>query len=189
MDIRFSTEQDASALLAIYEKYISTSITFETEVPTVTDFAGRIRDITAVYPYLLLSDGGKAVGYAYAHRARERAAYDWYAELSVYLDPACTGRGLGKKLYGLLMDLLAMQGVRTAMGCVTLPNPASEALHASLGFRLAGVSYKAGYKDGAWHDVGWFEKPLGSYDVPPAPLRPVGALDRAAVAALLARAF
>ena len=189
MTVRFASEQDASALLAIYARYIDTSVTFETEVPTVADFAGRIWDITAVYPYLLLEEDGRAIGYAYAHRARDRAAYDWYAELSVYLDPACTGRGLGKTLYGLLMDLLTMQGVRTAMGCVTLPNPASEALHASLGFRLAGVSYKAGYKNGAWQDVGWFEKPLGSYDAPPAPLLPMRALDSAAVAELLARAL
>ncbi len=185
MTVRFASPQDAPALLAIYAQYIPTSVTFETETPTAEDFAGRIRDISAMYPYLVLAEGDRPIGYAYAHRARERAAYDWYVELSVYLDRAWTGRGLGPRLYGLLTDLLAMQGIRTAMGCVTLPNPASEAMHAALGFRLAGVSRKAGYKDGAWHDVGWYEKSLASYTIPPAPVIPIGALDRAAVAARL----
>lgn len=185
MTVRFAAEQDAPALLAIYARYIPTSVTFETETPSIADFAGRIRDISAMYPYLVLLEEGRPIGYAYAHRARERAAYDWYVELSVYLDPDHTGRGLGPRLYGLLMDLLAMQGIRTAMGCVTLPNPASEAMHTAMGFRLAGVSRKAGYKDGAWHDVGWYEKPLAPYDIPPAPVIPIGALDRAAVAARL----
>lgn len=188
MDIRFADAQrDAEALLAVYAPYIATSVTFETALPTAEEFAGRIRGIQAAYPYLVLTDGDVAAGYAYAHRARDRAAYDWFAELSVYLRQAYTGRGLGKKLYALLMDLLALQNVQTAMGCVTAPNAASEALHASLGFRRVGVSRRAGYKDGAWHDVIWFERALGPYHVPPAPLLPFPEVDPEAVAAVLAR--
>ena len=185
MNVRFASEADAPALLAIYAQYIDTSVTFETELPSVEDFQGRIRDISAMYPYLVLEDGGRAVGYAYAHRVRERAAYDWIVELSVYLDQERCGRGLGPRLYSLLMDLLRLQGIRTAMGCVTSPNPRSEAMHAALGFRLAGVSACAGYKDGKWHDVSWFEKPLAPYDVPPAPVTPIGRVDAALLAAAM----
>ena len=187
MDIRFATEQDAAGLLAVYAQYIDTSVTFETALPSAEAFAGRIRDIRRASPYLVLEDRGRVAGYAYAHRARERTAYDWYAELSIYLDRDHTGQGLGKRLYRLLTDLLALQNVQTAMGCVTVPNAASEALHRALDFRLAGVSYKAGYKNGAWHDVAWYEKVLGDYAVPPAPLVPFPETDPAAVAAVLAR--
>ena len=185
MDIRFASEQDAAGLLAVYEQYIDTSITFETELPTAEAFAARIRDIRQVYPYLALEVGGRIAGYAYAHRIRERAAYDWCVELSVYLDRAYTGRGYGRKLYALLMELLALQNVKTAVGCVTVPNAASEALHASMGFARVGLSPCSGYKNGAWHDVAWFEKPLGDYDVPPAPLLPLSAVDPAAVSEVM----
>ena len=185
MTVRFAQESDAAALLAIYGQYLDTSITFETELPTQADFAGRIREISRIYPYIVCEEGDRIVGYAYAHRVRERAAYDWLAELSVYLDGAYTHRGLGKKLYTLLMELLRLQGVRTAMGCVTVPNPASEALHSALGFDLVGISRSAGYKDGAWHDVAWFEKPLAPYDVPPAPLVSIRDVDSAAVASVM----
>lgn len=185
MNIRFATESDAAALLSIYGQYIDTSVTFEYTLPSPEEFAGRIRDISRVYPYLVLEEDVRIIGYAYAHRARERTAYDWYAELSVYLDRACVGQGLGTKLYSLLMDLLRLQGLKTAMGCVTVPNPASEALHESLGFSLAGTSRKVGYKDGAWHDVAWYEKALAPYDVPPSPLIPFPDTDPAAVNALI----
>ena len=185
--VRFATEADGPALLAVYAQYIDTSITFEYTLPTAEEFAGRIRDISKVYPYLVLERDGAPVGYAYAHRSREREAYDWVAELSIYLDRTATGQGLGKRLYSLLIDLLAMQGLKTAMGCVTVPNAASEAMHAALGFTRVGLSPNAGYKAGAWRDVSWFEKALGSYDVPPAPLLPIGAVDAHAAAERMAR--
>ena len=187
--VRFATEADADALLAVYAPYIETPVTFEYTCPTAAEFAARIREISAVYPYLVLESDGHIVGYAYAHRARERAAYDWLVELSVYLHPAHTGRGLGKRLYALLLDLLTMQGIKTAMGCVAAPNPASEALHASLGFTLVGTSKCSGYKNGRWHDVLWYEKPLGAYDVPPAPVTPIGQLDAGSVREALGRYF
>ena len=188
MDIRFAdAEKDAAGLLAVYAQYIDTSITFETALPTTEAFTDRIRDIQRAYPYLVLTDGARIAGYAYAHRLRERAAYDWCVELSVYLDRSYTGRGWGRKLYSLLMDLLRLQNVKTAVGCVTVPNAASEALHLGMGFARVGTSPSSGYKNGAWHDVAWFEKPLGPYDVPPAPLLPLSDVDPAAVAAVLAR--
>lgn len=184
--VRLARPEDAGPLLDVYREYIDTSITFEYDLPTAEEFAQRIRDIEAVYPYLVLERAGRPVGYAYAHRSRERKAYDWVAELSIYLDTSATGQGLGKRLYSCLIDLLAMQGLKTAMGCVTVPNAASEALHAALGFTRVGLSPNAGYKNG-WRDVAWFEKPLAPYDTPPAPLRPFPELDQAAVAERLRR--
>ena len=185
MTIRFATEADAPALLGIYAQYIDTSVTFEYALPTVEEFAGRIRDISSQYPYLVCEVDGRAVGYAYAHRVRERAAYDWIVELSVYLDNGYTGRGLGTALYSLLIDLLSLQNIKTVMGCVTMPNEKSQALHNALGFRKVGTSVNAGYKNGAWHDVAWFEKAIAAYDTPPAPVIPMGGVSPEAVAAVL----
>lgn len=187
MSIRFASEADAAGLLAVYAPYIETSVTFEYDCPSLAEFAERIRTIRERWPYLVWEEDDRICGYTYAHLARERAAYGWYVELSIYLDGTCTGRGIGTQLYALLLELLRMQGVKTAMGCVTAPNPASEALHAAMGFRLTGTSRNAGYKNGQWHDVLWYELPLAPYDVPPAPVVPIRQLDPAAVDALFRR--
>ena len=132
MNLRFADEHDAAACLAIYAQYIDTSITFETALPSEDEFAGRIRSYGAVYPWLIAEEEGKILAYAYAHRAQERAAYDWNAELSVYVSKNAAGRGLGTRLYRALLALLKEQGVRTAYGVVTMPNDASAALHQKL---------------------------------------------------------
>ena len=151
------------------------------------EFARRIASYGGTHPYLVWEEGGRPVGYAYAHQLGERAAYQWSAELSVYLDRGWTARGIGRRLCGALLELLRLQGVRTAYGCVTVPNPASEGLHRALGFRTAGIWRSAGFKCGAWRDVAWFEKPLASYEPDPGPLLPIGAVPPAERAAVLAR--
>lgn len=185
MEIRFATERDSAALLHIYRQYIDTPITFEYELPTEAAFARRIRDIAAAYPYLVCEENGRIVGYAYAHRQAERAAYQWNAELSVYLDRAYTGRGIGKRLYGMLMDLLRLQGVRTVYALVTVPNEKSEGLHRAMGFRRMGTQRSTGYKDGAWRDVAWFEKAIAPYGEAPAPLLPIRQVPAEQTAAIL----
>ncbi len=186
MIIRFARAEDAQALLDIYAQYIHTPITFEYELPSAAEFARRISSTLADgYPYLVCQDGDEVLGYAYAHRLGERAAYQWNAELSIYLSSRAAGRGLGTALYLTLMDLLRLQGVKTVCGIVTRPNPASEGLHRALGFRLTGVREKAGYKNGTWHDVMWLEKPLGTYGPQPSPVLPVGQLPRDAVERVL----
>ena len=187
MAMRFAAAADSAALLDIYGAYLDTPVTFELTLPTEAEFARRIADFGGVYPYLVWEEGGRPLGYAYAHRLAERAAYQWGAELSVYLAPAAVGRGLGRRLYGALTELLRLQGVRTAYGCVTLPNPASEGLHEALGFRRSGVWRRAGCKGGVWWDVAWFEKPLAPYDPSPAPIRPIGSLPPEAAADILRR--
>ena len=136
MNLRFADEHDAAACLSIYAQYIDTSITFETALPSEDEFAGRIRSYGAVYPWLIAEEEVKILAYAYAHRAQERAAYDWNAELSVYVSKNAAGRGLGTRLYRALLALLKEQGVRTAYGVVTMPNDASAAPEA--GLRTAG---------------------------------------------------
>ena len=186
MIIRFARAEDAQALLDIYAQYIHAPITFEYELPSAAEFARRISSTLADgYPYLVCQDGDEVLGYAYAHRLGERAAYQWNAELSIYLSSRAAGRGLGTALYLTLMDLLRLQGVKTVCGIVTRPNPASEGLHRALGFRLTGVREKAGYKNGTWHDVMWLEKPLGTYGPQPSPVLPVGQLPRDAVERVL----
>ncbi len=185
MNIRFAQVADSKELLCIYAQYIDTPITFECVLPTEEAFAGRIAEIARDYPYLVCEEKGRIVGYAYAHRQMERAAYQWNAELSIYLDRTYTSKGLGRKLYGLLIELLKLQGVKTVYGGVTIPNLKSEMLHQSMGFRCLGVYHNTGYKAGAWHDVAWFEKEIASYELDPKPVLSIRALEGAAVARLL----
>lgn len=170
MALRLATPNDAQALVSIYGQYIHTPITFEYELPSTREFQDRITHTLEGYPYLVWEEDGVPVGYAYAHRFKERAAYQWGAELSVYLAQGHTSHGLGKKLYGALMELLAIQGVRTVYGIVTVPNEKSEGLHRSLGFQDAGICHNTGYVAGGWRDVQTFEKFIGSFDSEPVPI-------------------
>lgn len=185
MGIRMATTADTAELLAIYSQYIDTSITFEYTLPSRAEFSDRIAGILAEYPYLVWQEDGRILGYAYAHRHMERAAYQWNAELSVYLDRTACRRGLGRRLYGALMELLKMQGVLTAHALVTSPNPASQALHQSMGFGLTAVQRLAGYKNGAWHDVLWYEKELAPRGPDPTAPVPLSTLPQSQVAAVL----
>lgn len=178
MKIRFATPDDCPALLKIYAQYIETPITFEYVLPSEAEFSGRIAGISREYPYVVCEEGNRVFGYAYAHRHMEREAYQWNAELSVYLDSSHTSRGLGKKLYHVLIDILTLQRVKTVYGGVTVPNAKSEALHKSLGFKVLGTYHNAGYKDGKWHDVSWFEKAIAPYGPNPAPFVPIGRVSR-----------
>lgn len=187
MKLRLATQEDVPALLAIYKRYIPTNITFEYALPSEEEFSRRVESISSFYPYLVAADGESVLGYAYAHRIAERAAYSWGAELSIYLHPDAAGKGLGKRLYRTLIELLRLQGVRTVYGLVASPNPRSEALHQSMGFRLMGVQKNAGYKNGRWIDLLWFEKPIAPYDLEPIPLVPAHLLPPAAVQNILSK--
>lgn len=176
--IRIADPADAEALLSVYAQYIDTPITFEYALPTAEEFRRRILTTLEEYPYLVWEEDGRLLGYAYAHRFRSREADRWGAELSVYVDRNAHSRGVGKALYTELMRLLRQQGVKTAYGCVTLPNGKSEALHSSLGFTEAGVFHSAGFKAGQWFDVIWYEKALAPYDGQAEPPRPFPALHK-----------
>lgn len=177
MEIRMAELKDAQAILDIYAPYIlETNITFEYEVPSLADFKVRMQKIMQKYPYLAAVRNGRIVGYAYAHEHKERAAYGWNVELSVYVRMGEMGQGIGTMLYGRLFELLKRQNVQNLYACVTLPNEPSERLHRALGFALVGRFHQTGYKFGKWHDVGWFEKKIGNCETGEQllPVRPVG---------------
>ncbi len=185
MTIRFAVPADCIAVRAIYAAYIDTPITFECTLPSETAFADRMRGILQTYPYLVAEEAGRIVAYAYASRQREREAYQWNAELSVYVDPVHTSQGIGRALYTALIELLRQQGIRTVYGSVTVPNEKSERLHRAMGFRVLGTFHRTGYKKGRWHDVAWFEKTIAPYDADPEPFRPIREISADRLSAVL----
>ena len=167
--IRLATLSDAARIAAIYRPSVTDSvISFEAEPPDEVVMSERIRSTLARLPWLVC-EAGAVRGYAYASRYRERAAYQWSAEVSAYVDQDARGRGVGRALYTSLFATLVLQGYRNAYAGITLPNEASVGLHEAVGFTPIGVYRAVGYKFGAWHDVGWFERQLAPRDGDPAP--------------------
>lgn len=159
--IRLADRGDVSRILAIYRPYIlNTCITFETEVPSERAFLERFETITAHYPWIVWEEKGKILGYAYGDRAFARAAYDWDADLSIYLSEDARGMGLGGKLYGCLEALLARQGYHNLYALVTGENERSCRFHERHGYERIGVQRDSGWKHGRWHDVIWYAKRL-----------------------------
>lgn len=174
-EIRMAAVEDAKELLQIYAPYCTdTVITFEYEAPALEEFAGRICTVQKKYPYLVAVQEGNIVGYAYASQHKSRAAYQWNVETSIYVDRNCQAKGIGTLLYEKLMALLQKQNIRNVYACVTLPNDKSERIHGKFGFKLIGRFQAAGYKCGAWHEVGWFEKRLECNSEVPEPVIPIG---------------
>ena len=176
---RDATEADAAAIQAIYAPIVTdTVISFETEAPSVEEMARRIRVVTERHPWLVAVDpsaGDLVAGYAYATGHRERAAYGWSVDVSVYIAGSHRGRGVGKQLYHALFERLAALGYVNAFAGVALPNEASVALHTSVGFEPVGVYRHVGFKLGAWHDAAWFQRllrPLPLAPTPPSPASP-----------------
>ncbi|MGY1723957.1 N-acetyltransferase family protein [Blastococcus sp. SYSU DS0533] len=167
--VRDATVADAAACAAIYAPYVTgTAITFETDPPTAEQMAGRIAAALRTHAWLVLEHDGAVVGYAYAGPYKERAAYRWSCEVSVYLEPGRGRRGSGRALYTALFERLAARGYRTAIAGMTLPNEPSEGLHAAMGFQPIGTYRRIGWKHGRWRDVLWAQRSLGTYDDHPA---------------------
>lgn len=184
--MRFALESDTEEILKIYTPYIKeTVITFEFEVPSVDEFRKRLKEIATDYPYIVCLADGKIIGYAYAHRHMERAAYQWNAELSVYVERTCLRCGVGKALYGALIEILKLQNIGNVYGCVTFPNENSEKLHQYFGFNRVGIFHSTGYKDGAWRDVAWYEKTIGNKELEPKPLVSIQEIDQNSVKEIL----
>ena len=167
--VRDATEQDAVACAAIYAPYVTdTTITFETEPPTVAQLRERIKAAQSTHAWLVLENDGQVVGYAYGSQFKERAAYRWSCEVSVYLDRGHHRTGGGRALYEALFTRLAERGFRTAVAGMTLPNDASVGLHRSMGFEPVGTYRRIGWKNGGWHDVAWTQRAIGGGAEPPA---------------------
>jgi L-amino acid N-acyltransferase YncA len=170
--IRPATEADAAAVAAIYASFCEASpVSFEEVAPSAAEMAGRVCKILEQFPWLVLDDGGTVAGYTYASKHRERAAYRWSVDTTVYVAGAYRRRGVGRALYTALLPLLRLQGYFKAFAGVTLPNPGSVGLHTAVGFAPVGVYHGVGYKHGAWHDVGWFQLELQLQRPAPEPPR------------------
>ena len=170
MTIRPATLADAEILRDIYAPYVEeTAVSFEYTVPTVAEFTERMKDIMKRYPYLVAEEAGEAVGYAYASPFHEREAYSWSAELTVYLRKDQRGRGIGRLLYEKLEQILRAQNITNLYACIAWPEQEDEYLtgasarfHERMGFRLAGMFHRCGYKFGRWYSMVWMEKEIGT---------------------------
>lgn len=173
MEIRDAVENDGAACAAVYEPYVlETAITFETVPPTAAEMSGRIAHCQRDYAWLVAQEGSAVVGYAYGGQYKERAAYAWACEVSVYLEMDLRRTGLGRRLYEALFDRLAARGYLTVVAGMTLPNAASEGLHRAMGFQPAGTYRNIGFKHGRWHDVAWTQRDLvDRRPAEPGPLR------------------
>src|SRR4051794_2877267 len=147
VDIRVAQPADADGILKIYAPYCeSTRVSFETVPPTVEEMRERILRVSATYPWLVGEENGRILGYVYATRLRERAAYQWTVEVAVYIATDYHRRRLAQALYMTLFSILRTQGYFKAFASVTLPNEASQRLHEKLGFSPAGIFNGVGYK-------------------------------------------
>lgn len=168
--IRLAMGTDATGILAIYAPIVrETAISFEVVPPDVDEMRQRIDNTLRCFPWLVCADGEHILGYAYAHQHRDRAAYQWSVDVSVYVDAQARRAGLGRSMYTSLLNLLELQGYYNAYAGINLPNPASVALHEAMGFRLVGIYRSVGYKLGKWHDVGWWHRVVQAPRVPPDP--------------------
>lgn len=181
VSIRMATEADAEEILKIYSPYITnTAITFEYDIPSVAEFSRRIKDTLQMYPYIVAFEEKRMVGYAYASAFKERAAYNWAVETTVYLKQDCRGRGLGKKLYLTLEDILKRQNIINLNACIAYTSVedvhldnTSIAFHEHLGYSKVAHFSKCGYKFGTWYDMIWMEKMLGEHPDVPDPVIPI----------------
>ena len=171
ISIRMATDADAKRLLEIYTPYVTdTAITFEYDVPTLDEFANRINTTLTRYPYLVSQIDGKITGYAYASPFIRRAAYDWSAEVSIYVDMKYRGCGCGGELYSCLHRMLIKQNVLNANACIAYTDIEDEHLtndsmrfHRHMGYTMVGKFEKSGYKLGKWYDMIWMQKMLGEH--------------------------
>lgn len=172
MEIRPADIMDVDGILNIYEYYVKyTAVTFEYEVPSRGEMQKRIARILEKYPYYVAVDEGRIVGYAYAGPFVGRAAYDWSAELTIYLDVHETRRGLGRKLYESLEQTLRDMGILNLYACIAVPEVPDEYLtrnsaqfHAHMGFQQVGEFHRCGYKFQRWYDMIWMEKIIGEHE-------------------------
>ena len=162
--IRSATGADAARIVEIYAPYVrQTPASFEIDPPEKQEMLGRIETGAGTYPWLVAQDDSTVIGYAYAGEFRKRAAYRWSAEVSVYVDMHHRARGAGRALMMRLLEELRAGDFANAFAGVTLPNPASERLVESIGFRPIGVFRNVGYKFGVWLDVAWWQLPLREF--------------------------
>lgn len=176
--IRAARVSDAQSLLEIYEPYVrNTAITFEYEVPEPADFRKRIENTLKKYPYIVAEADGELLGYAYTGAFKERAAYDWSAEVSIYVKKDKRGLGIGGKLYAALEEISRAQHILNLNACIAYADTEDEYLtndsvtfHSHMGYKMVGKFHQCGYKFGKWYDMVWMEKMIGEHPANPAPV-------------------
>lgn len=169
--VRVAKVEDAEEILGIYAPYVQgTAITFEYVVPSVEEFRERIRHTLQKYPYLVACADGKIVGYAYAGAFKERAAYDWAVEMTVYVDQNRKKQGIGRLLYEQLEKALYRQNILNVNACIACPvgedthlTADSIFFHERMGYSMVGKFHQCGYKFDTWYDMVWMEKFLGEH--------------------------
>ena len=192
--VRAAAPQDAERLLEIYIPFVISedsslsNVSFELEAPSLEEFRQRIVDISAKFPYLVAQVGDELWGYVYCHPYRERLAYQWSVEVTIYLAPVGQGKGLGRVLYEAMEEILRLQGITMAYSCITLGNEHSIKMHEALGYRLIGTFSKSGYKNGQWLDTVWLEKELQPCPAQPENMRSWRELEAAKVDQILVSA-
>ncbi len=181
VSIRMATEGDVDEILKIYSPYVSdTAITFEYAIPSIAEFSRRIKDTLQMYPYIVALVEKNIVGYAYASAFKERAAYSWAVETTIYLKQDYRGKGLGKKLYLALEEILKRQNIINLNACIAYTSVedvhldnTSMAFHEQLGYSKVAHFTKCGYKFNTWYDMIWMEKMLGEHPDAPNPVIPI----------------
>lgn len=177
--IRPAQKKDCPAMLEIYTRYVNeTAITFENSPPSLAEFQKRFDTYTALFPWFVCETGGEIAGYSYAYKFKDRPAYGWAAECTVYVKFGMHRRGIGRALYSCLLSTLKLQGYLTAVGVICVPNENSEALHRYFGFTKQSEIKNAGYKLGAWRDVAWYSAALGEYPAEPVPPLPIDKVNK-----------
>ncbi len=170
VEVRLADISDSEGILNIYSPFVlAHATTFETQVPSIQDIQNRIKQYTEKYPWLICSVDEKIAGYVYASPFKDREAYQWTCESSIYLDDDFRGKGIAIELYAILFRLLRMQGIRSVYAGITLPNDASVRLHEKFHFRKIAEYENVGYKLGLWRNVGWWRLQLNEYCLEPPP--------------------
>ena len=188
VQLRVATQEDAAALLDIYAPYVrETAITFEYDVPSVEEFAARIAHTLEKFPYLAAENDGEIVGYAYAGAFHPRAAYQWCAEMSVYVKRDARRMGVGRKLYDAMEALLKAQRLTNVEACIAVPSAPDAHLtldsvrfHEKMGYRMVGKFEKCGYKFDTWYDMVWMEKHIGGHVHAQPPILEIGRIAKEA---------
>lgn len=178
MKIRTAGISDAQEILEIYAPYVrKTAITFEYEVPALAELERRIKHTLARYPYIVAEKDGEILGYAYTGVFKERAAYDWAAEVSIYVKEDRHGLGIGSRLYAVLEEISRAQHILNLNACIAYSDTEGAYLtkdsvkfHSRMGYHLVGTFHQCGYKFGRWFDMVWMEKALGEHPAEPAPV-------------------
>ncbi|MDY6927435.1 MAG: N-acetyltransferase family protein [Pseudomonadota bacterium] len=160
--IREVSKEDKTGIASIYNYYVAhTPVTFEEEPVSPAQFAQRIQAVLDNgLPWLVSTENQAITGYAYATPFKPRSAYRFSVESTIYIAPHSQGKGLGTALYEALLQKLHQAGIRNVIGCITLPNPASVALHEKINMQKVGYFPAVGFKFGQWLDVGFWQVQL-----------------------------